>query len=119
MDSLNLMNKFLHEEHFCTFLLNKDDKIVVIGNPVLNSKVKEIYLNVISGEVMPSSNINQPLTIASLSKDSVDIEMCIRDSYESGSFYIFDRGYVDFSRLYRIDQSEAWFVILGYNDECC
>ena len=34
------MNKFLHEEHFCTFLLNKDDKIVVIGNPVLNSKVK-------------------------------------------------------------------------------
>ena len=31
--------------------------------------------------------------------------------YESGSFYIFDRGYVDFSRLYRIDQSEAWFVI--------
>lgn len=39
--------------------------------------------------------------------------------YESGSFYIFDRGYVNFSRLYRIDQSEAWFVILGYNDECC
>jgi IS4 transposase len=31
--------------------------------------------------------------------------------YERGSFYIFDRGYVDFSRLYRIDQSEAWFVI--------
>lgn len=33
--------------------------------------------------------------------------------YESGSFYIFDRGYVDFSRLYRIDQSEAWFVVCG------
>ena len=33
--------------------------------------------------------------------------------YESGSFYIFDRGYVDFSRLYRIDQSEAWFVVRG------
>ncbi|MDR1055518.1 MAG: transposase [Prevotellaceae bacterium] len=31
--------------------------------------------------------------------------------YESGSIYIFDRGHVDFSRLYRIDQSEAWFVI--------
>ena len=31
--------------------------------------------------------------------------------YESGSFYIFDRGYVDFSRLYHIDQSEAWFVV--------
>ncbi len=33
--------------------------------------------------------------------------------YESGSAYIFDRGYVDFSRLYRIDQSQAWFVIRG------
>lgn len=32
-------------------------------------------------------------------------------SYESGSFDIFDRGHVDFSRLYRIDQSEARFVI--------
>lgn len=34
-------------------------------------------------------------------------------SLRSGSFYIFDRGYVDFSRLYRIDQSEAWFVVRG------
>lgn len=32
--------------------------------------------------------------------------------YESGSFYIFDR-YVDFFRLYRIDQSEAWFVYVA------
>lgn len=30
--------------------------------------------------------------------------------YESGSFYIFDRGYVDFDRLYRVNESEAWFV---------
>lgn len=29
--------------------------------------------------------------------------------YESGSFYIFDRGYVDFDRLYRVNESEAWF----------
>ncbi len=30
--------------------------------------------------------------------------------YEFGSFYIFDRGYVDFDRLYRVDESGAWFV---------
>jgi len=30
--------------------------------------------------------------------------------YEQGSFYIFDRGYVDFSRLYRITLCKAWFV---------
>jgi Domain of unknown function (DUF4372)/Transposase DDE domain len=30
--------------------------------------------------------------------------------YEFGAIYIFDRGYVDFSRLYRIHQSLAFFV---------
>ena len=30
--------------------------------------------------------------------------------YESGSFYIFDRGYVDFNRLYRVNESGARFV---------
>jgi len=30
--------------------------------------------------------------------------------YEQGSYYIFDRGYVDFSRLYKAHQAEAWFV---------
>lgn len=31
-------------------------------------------------------------------------------TYESGAIYIFDRGYVDFARLYRIHQSFAFFV---------
>jgi len=30
--------------------------------------------------------------------------------YEPGSFYLFDRGYVDFSRLHIIHQKLAWFV---------
>ncbi len=31
--------------------------------------------------------------------------------YESGAYYIFDRGYVDFSRLYKITQLSSFFVI--------
>lgn len=31
--------------------------------------------------------------------------------YEEGAYYIFDRGYVDFSRLYTITQRKAYFVI--------
>lgn len=31
--------------------------------------------------------------------------------YEPGAFYIFDRGYYDFSRLYRIEHEKAFFVI--------
>jgi hypothetical protein len=31
--------------------------------------------------------------------------------YERGSYYIFDRGYNDFERLYRIQMIEAYFVL--------
>jgi len=31
--------------------------------------------------------------------------------YEPGAFYVLDRGYVDFTRLKRIDESKAFFVI--------
>ncbi len=33
--------------------------------------------------------------------------------YEPGAYYIFDRGYVDFDRLYRITLHSAFFVIRG------
>jgi transposase len=31
--------------------------------------------------------------------------------YEPGSFYIFDRGYTDFERLFVIQESKSFFVI--------
>lgn len=31
--------------------------------------------------------------------------------YEAEAYYVFDRGYVDYTRLYRITLHEAWFVI--------
>lgn len=73
MDSLNKMNNFLHDEHFCTFLLDKDDKIVAIGNPVFKPKVKELYLNIISGKTVLPLVGKQSLTVASFFKDKVDL----------------------------------------------
>ena len=35
---------------FHTYLLSKDHRIVAIGNPVLNPKVKELYLKIIQGK---------------------------------------------------------------------
>lgn len=37
-------------------------------------------------------------------------------SYEPDSFYIFDRGYLDFKRLYFIHQSNSFFVIRAKNN---
>ncbi len=37
-------------------------------------------------------------------------------TYEPGSFYIFDRGYVDFGRLFVIHESKSYFVIRAKNN---
>jgi hypothetical protein len=45
-----------------------------------------------------------------------DVNGLDKISYEAGSFYVFDRGYMDFKRLYFIHQSESFFVIRARNN---
>lgn len=40
-----------------------------------------------------------------------DVKAMDQIPYERGSYYIFDRGYNDFERLYRINKMEAFFVL--------
>ena len=47
-DSLNQHNHFPKDIRFQVFLLDKNNKVVVIGNPVHNPNVKELYLEEIS-----------------------------------------------------------------------
>ena len=37
-------NRFPLEKKFQTFLLNNENKVSIIGNPVLNKKINELYL---------------------------------------------------------------------------
>lgn len=46
-DRLNKLNKFASNSIFQTLLLNKDNKVLAIGNPIHNPKVKELYLKII------------------------------------------------------------------------
>lgn len=70
-DTLNRMNKFLDEENFTTFLLDKKDKIIAIGNPVLKPKIRDLYFNIISGKTVVSSVDEQVLTAISFDKKKV------------------------------------------------
>lgn len=45
-----------------------------------------------------------------------DVNVMDNITYEQGSFYIFDRGYLDFERLYFIHQSKSFFVIRAKNN---
>jgi len=49
-DIFNKLNHFPSDSIFKTFILDKDNKIVAMGNPVDDLKIKELYLNIISGK---------------------------------------------------------------------
>jgi len=54
---------------------------------------------------------NIPVFIAITTGKVHDVNILDHISFESGSFYIVDKGYYDFERLYSINQSKAFFVI--------
>lgn len=61
-DSLNRLNNFPQVTSLQTFLLDKDNKVVAIGNPIHNSKIKDLYLNILTGKASPERS--QPKTTA-------------------------------------------------------
>ncbi|GHT28790.1 hypothetical protein FACS189432_07220 [Bacteroidia bacterium] len=46
---INQLNHFPSEQSYQCFLLNKDNKVIMIGNPVLNPKIWELFKKQISG----------------------------------------------------------------------
>ena len=50
LDHFNQLNHFPSDVRFQTFLLNQDNKVVAMGNPVQNPQIKDLYLNIISGD---------------------------------------------------------------------
>ena len=48
-DELNVLNRFPLDMTFQTFLLDEENRVVSVGNPVHNPKVKELYLKHIMG----------------------------------------------------------------------
>lgn len=68
-DRLNHLNHFPADNRFQTFLLDKNNKVVVIGNPIHNPNVKELYLKEITGE----QTIAQIQTSVSVKEGSIQL----------------------------------------------
>lgn len=47
-----------------------------------------------------------------------DVSFLDRIIFETGAFYVMDRGYVDFERLFAIHEAHAFFVTRGKNNLC-
>lgn len=70
-DSLNLLNGFPSNMAFQTFLLNKDNRVLVIGNPVQNAAVKEMYIQEISQNKGKESDL--PPTVLTVENTEIDL----------------------------------------------
>lgn len=71
-DSLNLINKLPSDPRFQVFLLNKVNRIIGIGSPIINPKIKEFYYKIISGNTAVSTVNKQLFTTVSLSNNEVN-----------------------------------------------
>lgn len=71
-DSFNKLNHFPSDVRFQTFLLNKENRVIAIGNPVHNPKIKELYLNIISGGTMARKE-KQVQTEVTANETTVDL----------------------------------------------
>lgn len=71
-DELNRLNGFPLNPVFQTMLLDKDNKVVAMGDPVKNPKVKELYLNVIAGR-KTQTEMEHTKTTAEVSHATIDL----------------------------------------------
>ena len=69
-DRLNKLNKFPADMTFQTFLLDKNNRVAVLGNPVHNTAVRDLYLKQITGKDNPNKNI--PKTTAEVNQTDID-----------------------------------------------
>lgn len=89
-DELNQLNQFPLEMAFQTFLLDRDNKVVAIGNPVLNPKVKELYLGLVTGS--RSSKSSGTTTQVSINQTELDFETFPKEEKQEGSFVLTNTG---------------------------
>ena len=71
IDSSNIFkesNNLPTEKAYQTFLLDKDHKIIIVGNPIVNSKIENLY-NKVFGE----SYVHEPKTIASIDRVKINL----------------------------------------------
>ena len=89
-DGLNRLNRFPSDMAFQTFLLDKDNKVVAMGNPVLNPKVKELYLGLVSGS--RSSKTSAKTTQVSVDQTELDLGSFPKEEKQECSFILSNTG---------------------------
>ena len=89
-DELNQLNQFPSDMTFQTFLLDKDNKVVAMGNPVLNPNIKVLYLDVIMGKTKEKQTGN--VTAVSVDRTTMDFGSFPQSEKQERSFILTNTG---------------------------
>jgi hypothetical protein len=71
-NNINRLNHFPNQSEYQCFLLDKDNRVLMIGNPTLNPKIWELYKQTITGDTNTSSQ-NQPITTVSVEQTEIEL----------------------------------------------
>ncbi|MBR5205421.1 MAG: DUF1573 domain-containing protein [Paludibacteraceae bacterium] len=89
-DDFNRLNHFPSEMMFQTFLLDKENRVIALGNPVQNPNVKGLYLNLIKGNGKTVSN--EKLTTAFINSKVMDFGSFPKSEKQERSFVLTNTG---------------------------
>ena len=89
-DDFNRLNRFPSEMMFQTFLLDKENRVIALGNPIQNPKVKELYLNLIKG--MGESTSKERVTTVSINSTVIDFGSFPKEEKQERSFILTNTG---------------------------
>ncbi len=84
-DELNKLNHFPDDDRFRCFLLDENNRVVLIGNPVHNPKIKDLYIRTIYEKLgistKPNASKNAQINLGILSKnESKTVKFEIKNS---------------------------------------
>lgn len=88
-NELNLLNKFPADIMFQTFLLDKDNKVIALGNPIHNSAVKDLYLRQLTEKENPDKRIK---TTAEAINNEIDFGNFPKGTVKTNTFEIINTG---------------------------
>ena len=89
-DDFNQLNHFPSEMMFQTFLLDRENRVIALGNPIQNPKVKELYLNLIRGNGKAASRVT--LTEVSIDNTIMDFGSFPKEEKQERSFILTNMG---------------------------
>ncbi|MDR0506064.1 MAG: DUF1573 domain-containing protein [Dysgonamonadaceae bacterium] len=98
---IDRLNHFPSQPEFQCFLLDKDNKVLLIGNPVLNPKIWELYKQTITGKKDPD---NQSVMTVAVAPEEIEIADLSVGKKSYASFKIKNTGKEPFI-IHRVDAS--------------